>query len=60
MNMSIHLILTMGSLLLMTIIPVAMFFKKWGTVPRTALIVTWVLAVGTVYIYVSVLFLLAD
>ena len=60
--MSIHFILSMGSLLLMTIIPVAMYFKQWSKVPRTALLVTWVLAVGTVYIYVSVsvIFILAD
>ena len=60
--MSIHFVLSMGSLLLMTIIPVAMHFKQWSKVPRTTLLVTWVLAVGTVYIYVSVsiIFILVD
>jgi len=48
----------MGSLLLMTIIPVAMYFKQWSKAMRTALLATWVLAVGTVFIYVSVIFML--
>lgn len=58
--MSIHFILSMGALLLMTIIPVIMYFRQWSTVVRTVLLATWVLAVGTVYIYISVIFILAD
>ncbi len=55
--MSINFILSMGSLLLMTTIPVAMYFKRWSKVPRIALLVAWVLAVGTVYIYLAVIFM---
>ncbi|MBT3835059.1 hypothetical protein HOF56_02305 [Candidatus Peribacteria bacterium] len=58
--MRIHLILSMGSLMIMTIIPIVMYFKRWNKAINIALLTAWILAVVTVYIYLSVIFMIAD
>jgi hypothetical protein len=58
--MNIHFILSIGSLLLMTIIPIVIYCKQWNKVIHTTLVSIWIIAVGTVYIYISIIFMLAD
>jgi hypothetical protein len=58
--MSIHFILSMGSLLLMTIIPIAMYVVPGGKAVRITLITIWSLSVATVYTYLAVILAFVD
>lgn len=58
--MNIHFVLSIGSLLLMTIVPMAMHMTQLSKRVRLALIIIWILSVATVYIYLAVILMLAD
>jgi len=58
--MNIHFILSIGSLLLMTIVPMAMHMMQLNKRAHLALITIWILSVATVYIYLAVVIILAD
>jgi len=52
--------LSMGSLLLMTVVPIVMYARRWSKTVRIALITIWILSAATVFIYTAVIFVLAD